>query len=168
MPVRPPPKKSWLAQYSNLLHIWRRKGSAHDDAQDAVQDAAVRILVNGDGTIKDPRAYLSRSAANGMAGRHRHRKVLDMLPLHALADHDHPVTDSAESSARTQELHDALWLALSELPLSCRQTFILHRLEGWTHTEIAEDMGISRSMVEKHMTRALRHLHERLQHYAPY
>jgi RNA polymerase sigma-70 factor (ECF subfamily) len=63
---------------------------------------------------------------------------------------------------------DALMVALEELPLSCQKVYIRHRLEGWSHAEIAADMGISRSMVEKHMNRALLHIHEMLQKYSPY
>jgi len=40
-------------------------------------------------------------------------------------------------------------IVLEELPLACQKTHIRLRLEDWTDAEIAADMGVSRSMVEK-------------------
>ena len=47
--------------------------------------------------------------------------------------------------------------ALSELPAACRECFLLRKLDGLSHLEIADRLEISRSMVEKHMVRALLH-----------
>ncbi len=51
---------------------------------------------------------------------------------------------------------------LRKLPYKCRRAFILHRFEGRTHTEIARELGVSRSMVEKYLIRALDRLRQRL------
>ncbi len=84
-----------------------------------------------------------------------------------LSDTEHPRQAGADSHAQFEQLADALVNALADLPPKGREVYIKHRLEGWTHTEIAQDMALSRSMVEKYMTRALRHIHERLHHYVP-
>jgi RNA polymerase sigma-70 factor (ECF subfamily) len=39
-----------------------------------------------------------------------------------------------------------------------RDAFILHRLEGWKHAEIARAYGVSVSSVEKYIIKALAHL----------
>ncbi len=164
---RPPASsKGWLAHYSELLVAWRRKNP--QDGEDAMQDAVVGMLENGLTTIKNPRAYLARSTANGLVDRYRHRGVLGLRPLDELGEDDHPAIQDSQASIYTKEVLDALMAALQELPLSCQKVYIRHRLEGWSHAEIAADMGISRSMVEKHMNRALLHIHERLQKYSPY
>lgn len=160
------PKKGWLAHYRELFGSWRRKHS--QDGEDAIQDAVVNMLENGLSGVDDPRAYLSRSTANGLIDRHRRRCVLDFRPLDELAEDEHPCVQDGQTSIYTAELLDALTAALQELPLVCQQVYIRHRLEGWTHAEIALDLGVSRSMVEKHMNRALLHIHERLQKYSPY
>jgi RNA polymerase sigma-70 factor (ECF subfamily) len=49
-----------------------------------------------------------------------------------------------------------LLTALTALPVRCREVFILCKLEGYKHTEVAEQMGISVSTVEKHMVKALK------------
>ena len=47
--------------------------------------------------------------------------------------------------------------AIEQLPNRCQQVFILSRLHGLANGEIAELLGISRNMVEKHIIRALLH-----------
>lgn len=159
--------KSWLAHYSELAGAWRGKAGVHEDAQDAMHDAVVRLLENGAATVADPKAYLKRSTANGIIDRHRHRTALAMSPLHELDESEHPAVGGPESGAFSRQLIDDLTAALNELPLACRQVYVGHRLEGWTHAEIAAALGISRDMVEKRMTQTLQHLNRKLQKYAP-
>lgn len=160
-------KIGWLAHYTELVAAWRRKTNIHEDSEDAIQDAVVRLLENGAATVNNPQAYLKRSMSNGVIDRHRHRMALPMIPLHELDEKDHPAVNSPEAEVFTQQLICDLKSALNDLPLACQQVYLRHRLEGWTHAEIACAMGISRAMVEKHMTRALRHLNRKLQKYAP-
>lgn len=157
----------WLAHYSQLLDLWRQRASGREDAEDAAHDTVLGMLENGTSVIDDPRAYMARGISNRLISRYRHLNVLDFTPLHDLTDAQHPTTPSAEAGLRYQQLADALMDALQELPPKCRHIYIKHRLEGCSHTEIAHEMGLSRSMVEKYMTRALRHIHHQLQHYAP-
>jgi RNA polymerase sigma factor (sigma-70 family) len=159
--------KSWLIHYSELLGFWRRKGSVAEDAEDAMQDAALALLEKDGATIDDPRAYMMRSTSNGLISRYRRNKIIDFFSLDDLTEGEHPLMQSTESDAYAKELETALLDALSELPLKCQQVYIYHRLEGWSHTEVADQMSLSKSMVEKYMQRAVHHLAERLQHFSP-
>lgn len=159
------PNKGWLAHYRELMGAWRRKNP--QDGEDALQDAVVGLLERGLGKVDDPRAYLARSTTNGLIDRHRRRGVLDLRPLHELDEDEHPSVQDGHATHYSAQLLDALMAALQDLPLACRTVFVRHRLEGWSHAEIADDMGISRSMVEKHMIRALVHIDQRLHAHAP-
>jgi RNA polymerase sigma factor (sigma-70 family) len=44
--------------------------------------------------------------------------------------------------------------AVDNLPDKCRRVFIMHRLHGRSHKEIAQELGITLSMVEKHIMEA--------------
>jgi RNA polymerase sigma-70 factor (ECF subfamily) len=57
---------------------------------------------------------------------------------------------------------DMLKRALAELSPLCRDSFMLRKLEGLSHPEIAERLGISRSLVEKHIVNAMKHCRLRL------
>ncbi|MNR50673.1 putative RNA polymerase sigma factor FecI [compost metagenome] len=52
--------------------------------------------------------------------------------------------------------------ALHELPSACRRAFLMRQVEGMSHNEIARSLGISTDMVNKHLTRALRHCRTRM------
>jgi len=52
--------------------------------------------------------------------------------------------------------------ALDELPPNCRTAFLLHGVEGLKYAEIAERMGISKSMVNRLLSRALAHCTQKL------
>lgn len=45
--------------------------------------------------------------------------------------------------------------AILQLPERCREVYLLHRFEEMTYAQIATHCGISTSMVEKHMHKAL-------------
>jgi RNA polymerase sigma factor (sigma-70 family) len=56
--------------------------------------------------------------------------------------------------------------ALAQLSEPCRQCFLLRKLEGLSHPEIAERLNGSRAMVEKHIVNAMKHCRLRMQQWA--
>lgn len=92
-----------------------------------------------------------------------HRKTTIRNRYHADTEFDTFVNKVPNTSAgpeqslmATQRLA-ALKSALDELPTDCRTAFLLNGVDGLTYSEIATRMGISKSMVGKHLTRALAH-----------
>ena len=55
---------------------------------------------------------------------------------------------------------DVILAAVDELPPKCREVFLMQRNEGLAYAEIASRLGISESMVQKHMSKALTRLHD--------
>jgi RNA polymerase sigma-70 factor (ECF subfamily) len=51
---------------------------------------------------------------------------------------------------------ERLSVALEQLPEQCRRAFLLNRLDGLTHTQIATQLGVSTKTVQRHIERALR------------
>lgn len=50
----------------------------------------------------------------------------------------------------------AIDAALARLPTRTREVFLLRRVDGLSHAEISERLGMARSTVEKHLLRAIR------------
>ena len=51
---------------------------------------------------------------------------------------------------------------METLPPQTQRVFRLHKLQGLSHQETAESLGVSKSAVEKHVSLALKLLTERL------
>jgi RNA polymerase sigma-70 factor (ECF subfamily) len=65
------------------------------------------------------------------------------------------------------EIEEILDKAINNLPEKCQKVFILSRLEGLKHEEIAKQMDISVNMVQNHIATALRKLETELKDYLP-
>ncbi len=162
------PPKGWLVHYLELMGGWARRSSRPADAEDAAHDAVVGMMRNGDASVLDSRAYLYVASQNRLLGEIRRQHRVTAVSFEELSEHEHPALPDAESDIRAAQLLAALRLALEELPLKCQQVFLWNKLEGYTQAEIAQKLDLSPSMVEKHMKRALSHIQEKLQNYAPH
>lgn len=65
------------------------------------------------------------------------------------------------------EIEELLEKAIANLPEKCRQVFILSRMEGLKHEEIARQLGVSAHTVQNHIVTALRKLKIELKDYLP-
>lgn len=148
------PVRLWLVGY------FRRRVSAQQDVDDLVQDVFVRIAArDSEQRIDKLGAYVARTAASVLADRGRRRRS-HHADLHVAFDAEtHADEDfSPERVLSDKEELNAAIAALLSLPERTRTVFVLRRLEGYRHADIARHLGISVSAVEKHMVRALRHL----------
>ena len=131
-------------------------------AADVVQDAFLRYAA-APAPIRNPAAFLWQVVRNLLRDHERQRR---RRGLHLdIADHAETLADarpSAEAVLAHRQDFARLRAALAELPPDCRLALLLSRIEGLTHPQIARRLGISASMVTKHVIRALRHCTRRL------
>jgi RNA polymerase sigma factor (sigma-70 family) len=152
---------SFRQHMRNLRNLLRRRGQTREDADDLVQEAFLRLhtfLAEGK-EVRHPAAFLARTALNLAVDAHRrdvreHRdqfvsESIESLPILDLAPTPEEIF-SAEN--RLQQMKDTLDRKVSP---RTREVFFLHRLEGFTHEEIAERMNMSVRTVEKHIARAI-------------
>jgi RNA polymerase sigma-70 factor, ECF subfamily len=110
----------------------------HEDAEDAVQEGFLRVYKALDrfDSAQSFGAWLNRIVANAALDLSRRRKV---RAAEELSD-THP--GAFRDPAEDQELKLRLQSALATLPERARAVLVLHDIEGFTHAEIGELLGI--------------------------
>lgn len=147
-----------VEQYGDSLRsfLYRRLRDP-DEAEDALQETYVRMLTYRDRESLDfPRALVFRIARSVLTDRARRRASHHADEHVALDDGQIAAAEPLqERELAAQEEIRLLRQAIHELPPKCKQAFLLSRLRGRTYAQIAEQMGISIKMVEKHISHAL-------------
>lgn len=149
--------------YRELMCFLHAKLGNRQVAEDVAHDAYVRVLERtSDTPIEQPRAFLYRTALNLVIDGHRRNALRQSEPLEVLDNEERYFNPSPQTSLDQGQRLDMLQRALAELPRLCRESFLLRKLEGMSHLQIAEQLGISRSLVEKHIVNAMKHCRVRL------
>ena len=109
-------------------------------AEEVTQDVFVRVWQKLPGFRGDSAftTWLHRVAVNVILTRQKSMSI-----AHARTADDADVVDALV--ARTQHVGDAMDLegAIRQLPKGARRVFVLHDVEGYTHEEIGDLMGIT-------------------------
>lgn len=117
-------------------------------------------------SVEQPRAFLFQIARNLLRDHWRRQQSCGQ-DLDRPAANDEPAALEGEAAGpgerfEQQQRLSHLAAALAELPPRRREAFVLHKFDGLSQVEVAERMGISLSMVEKHIASALLHCKRRL------
>lgn len=133
----------------------RRVG--REDASDLLQETFVRALRSERFDLAaDPPSLLQRIAVN-LARDHARRRRTEARYVDFDADAEMAVATGAMPDARleAEEKWRLLREAVDALPPRCRDVFLLYMREGLGLGEIAERLGVSRNMAQKHMRLAM-------------
>ena len=143
--------------YRELLNYFARQLKDRDGAADVVQEAYARVLTvqQAGQSIREPRALLYRTARNIVIDQQRHQAVSDADGQEALDELAAPAIQQPEQAYAAHQRASRLVDVIEALPPRCREAFVLHKFEGLSHAEVAERMGISRNMVERHVMLAV-------------
>ncbi len=141
-------REAYLKRRRNLVRFFTARLGSAIAAEDLVREILVKLptLKPGDAG-QDPAALLYRIGADILAQRDIPRG--QPQPVQYADDPAMPTGD---------ERLDKLAAAVETLPPQMREAFRLHRLEGLTLAETAQAMGVSETMVEKHIGGALKAL----------
>jgi RNA polymerase sigma-70 factor (ECF subfamily) len=135
---------------------------SEEDARDAAQRVFARLWVSGDWRgIEDPERFFRRAGRNAaltVVRRWRRRRTVHLAP--GLVDALRSPRLSPEETLLRSERRDLALCIIGLLPPRCRLVCALVYLEGHTHAEAAERLGISPRAVEKQVARGRRHLRE--------
>lgn len=145
----------YRSEVSRFLH--GRVGCA-ETAADLYQSIAENLLRrNPNPPIKNVRAFIfqaARNAASNEQRAERSRAKFDVLAAPLL---DESYDQSPETIAEAEEVLTRVNQALRDLPVMTRKVFTLYRIHGAKQRDIAQQLGVSISTVEKHVRKALVH-----------
>lgn len=150
------------AQAAPLLKYLTARFHSPDEAVEVAQEAWLRIYrLKNPETLRNAKAFLFQTASN-LAIDRLHRSQLENRYHEREATLPPETIPSLERSALAEESLEIITAALEELPDKCRRAFLLHRTRGLSYPEIAEQLDVSTSMVEKYIIQALRLFRQKL------
>ncbi len=145
---------------SNLQRSLQHKTQDSQLAADLMQEGFVRLAEQQQKqVIHNAPGFLYRVANNLLMDyfrQHSRQKTdcTEPMHLHQLLDERCDVPEQLAASQQLEQIQQAL----SELPLCTQQIFQLARLDGLSYQEIAAQLKVSESTVQKHLASALTYL----------
>ena len=129
------------------------------DIEDVAQEAFLRAYSAGkdaDNDIKQPKSFLFRIAKNVAVSelRSKSRQITDYIEDQAAPNvlQGEWTTEDEVMARQKLGIHCE---AVATLPPQCRRVYLMRKVYGMPHKEIAERLGIAVSTVEKHLIKGV-------------
>lgn len=146
----------FLAQRVSLLRTLQRMVDNPSTAEDLLQETYLRVTrALGERPIEHLEPFVFQTARNLAldhlrARRAQSRNLVDDVPEQVLHNVAAPAS-SAEDAAHAEQLLKRLSASLGQLTPRQQRIFILSRLHGASYLEIAEQLKVSASTVQKEL-----------------
>lgn len=161
----PPRPADWLEalfreQGSKMVRLLIRRAGGHAEAADLVQEAFLHLtqasqrqaLVNPEHYLKTITRNLLRNRAKSVSRAMERDHAILEPERHAANDGDpHQVLEASQTLARYEAV-------LMKLKPRTREIYLLHRLDGLSYAQIAKELRLSVSAIEKQMMKAIAHI----------
>lgn len=127
------------------------------EIEDIVQEAYVRVCqVEDKASIRAPASYLHRMVRNLALDylKRAESRLTDSFggeEIDALGADPQQLADPTFEEAASNEEFALFCDAVRHLPKQCRRAFVLKKVYGYSQREIAAELGINESTVEKHI-----------------
>jgi RNA polymerase sigma factor (sigma-70 family) len=158
-----PVYEAYTRHESSLKRFIGRFMRSPSDVEDIAQEAFLRAFtVERNRPIEQPKSFLFRIAKHLALSQltRKARQITDYIE--DFGDFEViQLESSAEEEISAQQALELHCEAVAELTLQCRQVYLLRKVHGLSHKEIAGELGIAVSTVEKHLMKAV----EQCDHY---
>lgn len=144
--------KLWERLYIRAFTIIRRKQTAEDIVQEVFIDLWQRR-----NTIKNDNieAYLYRAVQLNAFNHYRNSKNRENILKELLHDRS-LISNVTEEEISFNETQKTVLQSIQNLPQKCKKVFEMSRIQGLKNKEISEQLQISTSTVENHITNAIK------------
>ena len=143
--------------HQDLVRYLQRRLNCPNDAEDIAHEAFLRLVTSAQ--IK------SDSHAKAFVFHVARNLAIDELRKRSIRSRVEVLETAAELTDATEQSLETLWQvrgrlavvlhAVSKLPSRCRRVFVLHKIWGLSHKEVASRLDISVNAVEAHIVRGL-------------
>jgi RNA polymerase sigma factor (sigma-70 family) len=150
---------SHVLPHESAVRAWLKRWTGRaQDIDDVIQEAYSRLAaLDSVAHIGSGRAYLFQTTRNIVLEQVRRSKIVridNMADLGSISIVDEtPTLDRIVGGARELQRVEQL---IDQLPFKCRRVFVMRRIHGVSQREIAKELGISESAVEKQAIRGLK------------
>ena len=146
----------FLTQRVTLLRTLQRMVNNHSTAEDLLQETYLRVThALSERTVEHLEPFVFQTARNLAldhlrARRIQARTVVDDVPMEVIEGVASPLS-TPEDAHQAAQLLERLSVSLSQLSARQQRIFILSRLHGCSYQEIAEELAVSLSTVQKEL-----------------
>jgi RNA polymerase sigma-70 factor, ECF subfamily len=142
----------------------------HEDAEDTLQNVLVKIYQRLDGIEESSRftSWLFRVTFNEALmtlRRNRSRHLDNCVDINSVDTTSRGMVELQDTRTNNERQHmnrELAHKAMHRLNPGLRRAFLLHKAQGWTHQEVAEELGITQATAKTRVFRARRQLRQEL------
>ena len=152
--------KAYLTSRKSISRLVARIVPPHE-IEDIVQETYVRICqIENKEKITSPKSFMYKTAKNLALDYQKQANVRlvdsidNMEALEQLLSNHHK--DEMYENALTQNEFSHFCEAVRLLPIQCRKVFVLKKVYGYSQREIAAQLNLSESTVEKHISTGMK------------
>jgi len=152
--------KVYLSSRKSISRLVARIVPPHE-IEDIVQETYVRICqIENKENITSPRSFMYKTARNLALDYQKQASVRlvdgveNMEILEQLLSSHHK--DEMYENALTDSEFSHFCEAVRQLPVQCRKVFVLKKVYGYSQREIAAQLNLSESTVEKHISTGMK------------
>ncbi|MFY0256232.1 RNA polymerase sigma-70 factor [Chitinophaga sp. 30R24] len=161
-------KELFYSQYNDLCNYAYSFLKDDAAAEDVVQETFIKLWEKHREQIGIPniKAYLFRAVRNNSisALRKQYTENASQKGFESFVEiAENP--DTLEIENAKPYFEQLVYEAIANLPPQCREVFTCCRIQGMTHLQTAQKLGLSAKTVENYMGRALKLLRKYLQQY---
>ncbi|MBV1910210.1 MAG: sigma-70 family RNA polymerase sigma factor [Kangiellaceae bacterium] len=152
--------KIYFASRAGISRVISRMVPPHE-VEDIVQETYVKICqIDNKDRIESPKSFMYKTARNLALDylKHSNNQLVDRVNnpniLESLLADDE--LDEMYEQALIQSEFSHFCDAVRQLPTQCRRVFVLRKVYGCTQKEIATQLSVSESTVEKHIAKGMK------------
>lgn len=158
-----------LYLHEPILRSWLgcRFPGLKNEVEDLVQEAFVKVLkVCKERELECPKTFLFATARNLAVDQLRRKKVVEFIPLVEFDNSFVSENEGEVSRMLTQsQEREMLKEAIAALPNRCREVITLRKVEGLSHKEIAQRLGISSNTIQNQISVGVRKIRDHFRDY---